>query len=145
MNRTITLSFALIIGLIISCQSTYRTTISVGRHFDFIQLDTAFEIKLIEFHPSLLECNAQGITYAILIGEITSGSLPSKVSVLSYCDDRKFDIGSTLMIKPTSNPEETTSLNIIYSTKDTIVNGQKSRWLVGSENQAIWGKPIISP
>lgn len=109
--------------------------------FDFIQFDDNFKIKLIEFHKNTAACNTEALPYALLIGETTGSSLPSKISILSYCDNRVFEIGDELIIEPTKDPTKQTSMNPIYFVKDTIINDMSRRWVIGSENKAIWGRP----
>lgn len=99
-------------------------------------------MELLEFIQNSAFCGTKGMPYALLIGKTKSEFLPEKITVLSYCDDRVFNVGENLNIKPTENPTERTTINPIYFIKDTIINGNKSRWVIGSENKAIWGRPI---
>jgi hypothetical protein len=109
--------------------------------FEFITTDKPFELKLTEFQANVFACNTEGLPYAVLIGKTYSERLPKKITVLSYCDDRYFEIGEKLKIIPTDNPTKRTSLNPIYLVKDSILNGKKTSWLIGSENKTIWARP----
>ena len=107
--------------------------------FDFIKSDCPFDLELTEFHENLFYCYTEGIPYAILIGKTNDNTLPNIVTVLSRCEERTFKIGQKLKINPKKDPRQSISLGLIYSVKDTIIGGKKKRWLIGSENKAIWG------
>ena len=99
-------------------------------------------MELVKFVRNTAYCGTEGLPYALLIGKTKSELLPKSITILSYCDDRIFKIGEKLKIEPTENPTEKTTMNPIYFVKDTIINGNKSRWVIGSEYKAIWGRPI---
>ena len=130
--------------LIFGCKSK-----SLGTHnsdnnfmrFEFITSDKPFELELTEFHPNHFTCFTEGIPYAILIGKTKSENLPEKITVLSYCEDRTFEIGKTLKILPIDDPTKKVSLNPIYLLKDTIIERKKQKWLIGSEYKTIWARP----
>ena len=109
--------------------------------FDYIKLKSDFEMELIKFQRNLAHCGTEGLPYALLIGKTDSEFLPKKMTVLSYCDDRIFKVGDKLKIELTDNPTKRTSLNPIYFVKDTIISGIERRWIIGSENKTVWGRP----
>jgi len=130
---------------IISCKSNKHILKNsvYTQKFDYLNVKKEFEMKLSEFYPNTAYCGTEGLPYALLIGKPTENTLPKRISVLSYCDNRIFKIGEILKIKPTENPTKKTTMNPIYLVKDTIINGIKKRWLLGSENKVIWGIPNL--
>jgi len=98
-------------------------------------------MELVQFQKNTFYCGTEGLPYALLIGKTNSNDLPKNITVLSYCDDRIFNVGDKLNIEPTKNPTKSTSLNPIYFVKDTIIDGNKINWLIGSEYKTIWGRP----
>ena len=134
----------LVLFLIIGCKSQsgfpYYTENKFG--FEYLSVKNSFEMELVDFFQNTGACGTEGLPYALLIGKTKSELLPDNITVLSYCDDRIFKIGEKLKIEPTENPTEKTTMNPIYFVKDTIINGNKSRWVIGSEYKAIWGRPI---
>ena len=90
-------------------------------------------------------CFTEAIPYALLIGQTdnsTSSSIPKTITVLARCDNNNYSIGQNLKILPIQDPTTETSLRPLYMTKDTLINNQKFRWLIGSENPAIWGNVL---
>ena len=134
----------LVLILIIGCksQSGIKYSAKSGFGFEYLKVKDSFEMELVEFFQNTADCGNEGLPYALLIGKTKSELLPENITVLSYCDDRIFKIGEKLKIEPTENPIEKTTMNPIYFVKDTIINGNKNRWVIGSEYKAIWGKPI---
>lgn len=122
-------------------QNGYTEQLKFRFGFEYIQVVDDFEIELIKFQRNTAFCGNDGLPYALLIGKTKSESIPEKITVLSYCDNRTFNVGDKLKIKPTKNPTDSTSLNPIYFVKDTLINGNKTKWVIGSENKAIWGRP----
>jgi hypothetical protein len=110
--------------------------------FDYFSRKDNFEMELVKFQRNTASCGTEGLPYALLIGKTNSESLPENVTVLSYCDDRIFNVGDRLRVEPTENPTKSTSMNPIYFVKDTMINGNKSRWIIGSEHKTIWGRPL---
>ena len=143
MRKTNFISFIVLI-LIIGCKAKSGIEYSTQNKFEFeyFNTDESFELELVEFYRNSASCGTEGLPYALLIGKTKTESLPEKISVLSYCDDRIFKIGDKLEIEPTENPTKKTTMNPIYFVKDTIINGNKNRWIIGSEYKAIWGRPI---
>ena len=135
---------SLILILIIGCKSQSGIKYSAENRFGFEYLNVkdSFEIELVEFFQNTADCGTEGLPYALLIGKTESEFVPKNITILSYCDDRIFKTGEKLKIEPTQNPTEKTTMNPIYFVKDTIINGYKSRWVIGSEYKAIWGRPI---
>ena len=133
----------LILILIIGCKSQQGIDYSKQNRleFDYFNTKDIFEIELVQFQQNTVSCGTEGLPYSLLIGKTKSESLPGKVTILSYCDDRIFRVGDKLIIEPTENPTKKTTMNPIYLVKDTIINGKKIRWLLGSENKTIWGRP----
>lgn len=133
----------LVLILIIGCKSQSGIENSAENRFEFeyVKVNDNFEMELVEFVQNTAECFSEGIPYALLIGKTKSKFEPENITVLSYCDDRVFNKGDILNIEPTENPTKKTTLNPIYFVKDTIINGNKSRWIIGSENKTIWGRP----
>jgi hypothetical protein len=131
--------------LIIGCKSRsgieYPAQDRFG--FDYLETDSIFELELVMFQKNTAYCGTKGLPYALLIGKTKSDLVPEFITVLSYCDNRIFNIGDKLRIEPTENPTKKTSLNPIYFVKDTIINGNKHRWIIGSEYKAIWGRPAL--
>ena len=76
--------------------------------------------------------------YALLIGETNSEFIPERVSVLSYCDDRILNISKTNE-KP--NEYNNYESNIFHKRHDNL--WKKRKWIISSENKAIWGNPEI--
>ena len=113
-----------------------------GFEFDYFSRKDNFEMELVKFQRNTASCGTEGLPYALLIGKTNSESLPEIVTVLSYCDDRIFNVGDRLRVEPTENPTKSTSMNPIYFVKDTMINGNKSRWIIGSEYKTIWGRPL---
>ena len=50
-------------------------------------------------------------------------------------------VGEKLKVQPAENPE-IQSLHKITIVKDTIIGGEKYRWQIGSEYQAMWGQVL---
>jgi hypothetical protein len=96
---------------------------------------------LREFYKNTAACGGEVLPYSLLIGIPTSESLPEKISVLSLCDNRIFNEGDIINIKPIENPTENTSMNPLYLVKDTLINEKKQSWIIGSEYKTIWGLP----
>jgi len=144
LKKTKFISFLILI-LIIGCKSQQGIDYSKQNRFEFDYFNTKdiFEIEILQFQRNTASCGTEGLPYALLIGKTKSESLPEKVTVLSYCDDRIFRVGDKLKIEPTENPTKKTTMNPIYFVKDSIINGEKMRWLLGSENKTIWGRPIL--
>jgi len=134
----------LVLILIIGCKSQSGIKYSAENRFGFeyLKVKDSFEMELVKFVRNTAYCGTGGLPYALLIGKTKSELLPKNITILSYCDDRIFKIGEKLKIEPTENPTEKTTMNPIYFVKDTIINGNKSRWVIGSEYKAIWGRPI---
>jgi len=134
---------SLVLILIIGCKSQsgikYSTENKFG--FEYLKVKDSFEMELVEFVRNTAHCGTKGLPYALLIGKTKSEFLPESITVLSYCDDRVFKIGEKLKIEPTENPTKKTTMSPIYFVKDTIINGNKSRWIIGSEFKAVWGRP----
>jgi hypothetical protein len=133
----------IILILIIGCKSQSGIEYSAQNRFgfDYLETNSKFEMELVDFQKNTAYCGTKGLPYALLIGKTNSELVPEYVTVLSYCDDRIFNIGDQLSIEPTENPTKRTTMNPIYFVKDTIINGNKSRWIIGSEYKAIWGLP----
>ncbi len=113
--------------------------------FNFISHSKEFELEVTEFYKNTFSCATEVVPYALIIGKTFSESLPDEISVLSYCEKKSFDVGMNLIIKPESEPSLLKSPNpmgLIYFTKDSIINGVLTDWVIGSEFKAIWGKPI---
>jgi hypothetical protein len=133
----------IILILIISCKSNKPNSEYFENilKFEFIEINDEFKMELTEFHPNISYCYTEGVPYALLIGKPLNSQLPKKISVLSYCEDRVYDVGKLLTITPTKKPKIAQSMSLIYLAKDTIINGEKKHWLLGSENKTIWGIP----
>jgi hypothetical protein len=135
---------SLVLILIIGCksQSGIKYSADNGLGFEYLNIKQSFDMKLVDFFQNTAHCGTEGLPYALLIGKTESEFVPENITVLSYCDNRIFKVGEKLKIEPTENPTEKTTMNLIYFVKDTIINGNKNRWLIGSEYKAIWGIPI---
>ena len=135
----------IILPLLVTCSSKQKIfEIDNNKSvFDYLETKQEFELLITEFYQNTASCGIEGLPYALLIGETNSNFIPKKVSVLSYCDDRVFKVGTKVKIKPSENPTKLTTMNPIYFIKDTVINGKKRKWIIGSENKAIWGNPVI--
>ncbi len=143
MRKTQTILLATIL---IGCSSTrtidYKT---LRKGYDYINYDKKFEIILTEIY----QCNGPSCwakNFTLMIGK-TNGNklLPTKVSVLSSWENfSNFKIGDTVTINPVENESLKDTITFpTYFIKDTIINRQKKQKIIGSENKAIWGKPLI--
>ena len=63
--------------------------------YEFIEMKNEFKFKLVEFHKNTTFCYTEIVPYALLIRELLVDSLPKKISVLSHCDHRAFQVGDT--------------------------------------------------
>lgn len=138
-----TIILFLIISLGFGCKSQKDINqLSINTEsFKFFSVDTTFEIEIISFYQNQADCGTEGLPYSLLIGKTNNEMLPDTVSILSYCDNRTFTAGSNVEIQPTKNPTLDTTLNPIFIIKDTIIDNIKTRWIIGSEYQSIWGRP----
>ncbi len=134
---------SLVLILIIGCKSQSGIDNSVENRFGFEYLNVkdSFEMELVKFVRNTAHCGTEGLPYTLLIGKTNSEIVPENITVVSYCDDRVFNIGDKLNVEPTDNPTKKTTLNPIYFVKDTVINGNKGRWIIGSENKTVWGRP----
>ena len=112
--------------------------------FDYDDYSKEFEIELTRFIPISKKdnCGDDEIRYALLIGKTDVKRFDGKVTVLSHCDYEHYDIGSKLKISPTPNPINNSARRPIAYMMDTIIEGKNRWWAIGSENKAVWGKPI---
>lgn len=145
----------LILILIVGCisktankEATVSNKESEKRNFlfDFITPKTEFDLTITEFYENKTSCATEVIPYALIIGITSEKNLPKKVSVLSVCEERIFKLGQKIKIIPESEPSLLSGKNPLYPlyfvVVDTIVNGKnKTDWIVGSENKAVWGYP----
>ena len=116
------------------------------QEFEFYNVVEPFELVVTEFYPTNHSCSGFALPYALLIGETSESSLPKVVSVISVCDYRNFDIGQHVKIIPANEPamlKGKNPLSLLYiAIPDTIIEGkQVSEWIIGSENNAVWGRP----
>lgn len=133
----------LTIGLcFLSCSA--RTTRLTGQlEFQPINYTKSFRLTVDKFIKNDAYCFTEAIPYALAIGKTDNKDLPRELSVLLRCDNNLYDVGQTLNIKPIGDPTKETSLKPLYLVKDTLINGQKTRFLIGTENPVIWGQVIL--
>ena len=110
MKPLIFILFALLIG----CQSKLeKTTIDIENSndtlkeigFEYYNVEDPFDLIVTEFYPTNHSCGDFAIPYALIIGETVKPHLPDKVSVISKCDYRNFEIGQKLRIVPEDEPD----------------------------------------
>jgi|GEM_PF-4567904 len=111
--------------------------------FEYVEAENEFEMELTDFHQNTFYCYTEVVPYSLLIGKPNNPSLPEKISVLSYCDDRVFKVGDILTITPTEKPARLKSMGLVYFMKDTIIDGTKKYEKIGTEHKALWGVPNI--
>jgi hypothetical protein len=136
----------LVLGFILSCSLTrnqktkYYDTYHDFRYFQTI--DTIL-LKLVRFYKNDAYCYTEAIPYALLIGlPINNQNIPDTISILARCDNNIYRIGDTLTIIPIDNPEMSISLHKVSIVKDTLLQGKKTKWSIGSEYLGIWGKVL---
>jgi hypothetical protein len=138
--------FYLIIVAIYSCSIT---RIKRDFHYDsehdftYFQTSDTIMLKLTDFYKNNVYCYTEAIPYALLIGKpVNSSNLPRMISILAHCDNNEYRLGDTLKIVQIDNPESKISLHKLSITKDTIIQGKRIMWLIGSEYPGTWGKVI---
>ena len=143
MLTRVTINFILILTLF-GCRTSTPATYGPSNNFNYIKVSEPFELTVTEFYENSATCATEALPYALIIGTTSTDKLPSKISVLSWCDNRLFRAYDKLTVEPTDNPMDRTTLNPLYFVKDTTLNGSTTRWLIGSEHPAIWGTPTLN-
>jgi hypothetical protein len=113
--------------------------------FQFFTTKDTFDLKVTDFVRNSAYCYTEAIPYAVLIGEtqnVNLGKVPSTITVLASCDNKIYSIGQRLRVAPDEDPTANTTLRPLYITRDTTLNGQRVRHLVGAEHPAMWGKVL---
>jgi hypothetical protein len=113
--------------------------------FQFFTTKDTFNLKVTDFVRNTAYCYTEAIPYAILIGEtegVHSIKLPNIITVLARCDNNMYSVGQRLRVAPAEDPTANTTLRPLYITRDTVLNGQNVRQLVGAEHPVIWGKVL---
>lgn len=120
--------------------TTYYAGLSRG--FEFLNSNDTINLTVDKFVKNDAYCFTEGIPYALIIGTVENERLPKKISVLAQCDNSTYDIGQKLKILAIENPTIKTTLKPIYFVKDSLVGGQRYKFLIGSEYPGIWGKVL---
>lgn len=135
----------LLTTVLISCSPNRKIEYqTIRKGYEYIEYDKNFEIVLTEIYKSNgPSCWAKN--FNLLIGNTNSKELPLKISILSSWENfSNFKIGDTIVIKPLEN--ETLKDTIFfpsYFVKDTTINKKVKLKIIGSENKALWGNPIL--
>jgi hypothetical protein len=133
----------LTVGLFLfSCAVKPVQTTYARQEFNLIDVDKAFLLTVDKFIKNDAYCFTEGIPYALVIGRPISSDLPAKMSILLKCDNNQYQAGQQLNIQPIGDPTKETTLKPIYIVGDTLINGQKTRFIVGTENPGVWGQVI---
>ncbi len=137
----------LIAFFVISCKTTRPTITSWNtRTFNLLKTNDTINLRVTFFVKNSAYCyNSAGIPYAILIGKtenIDNIDIPETITVLALCDNKNYIVGQNIKIAPLKDPTRGSGQGAIDVVKDTVINNEKYRWLVGSENPAIWGKVL---
>lgn len=133
--------------IVASCSSPYGSKSvyqkSKDEVFDYFEYKDTIQISVIDFVSNKTYCYTEGgIPYAVVIGRTEEkDALPHTISVLAICDNNAYKIGQMLKVVPVNYPSPTT-LKPIYITKDTVINNQLKRWVIGSQYPAVWGKIV---
>lgn len=111
--------------------------------FQFFKYKDTINLTVDKFVKNDAYCATEALPYALIIGTTNNQKdIPRKISVLAWCDNNSYTIGHTLRILPIEDPTTKTTLNPLYLVRDSVVNGQRHRFLIGSDNPAIWGKVL---
>ncbi len=134
-------------GLFFASCKTTKPVSKVWNEKSFIFLETkdTINLKVTFFIQNPVTCFTEAIPYALLIGQTDnpkSPNIPKLITVLAKCDNNSYEIGQKIKVLPIKDPTINTTLRPLYIVKDTLIDNQKHRWLVGSENSAIWGKVL---
>jgi hypothetical protein len=136
----------LAVGLfIISCSTRINQyPIYTPQSFQTINYDKPFQVTVDKCITNVnAPCLSHGsISYGLVIGRTVNPDLPEKLSVLLPCDTILYQTGQILDIRPVKDPTKENSLKPIYFVKDTLINGQRTKSIVGIENKSIWGQVI---
>lgn len=137
----------LTLGLfLISCSVRTSHPTYTSLDWQVINYNKTFKITVDKFVKSSGPCLSHGsISYALVVGRTENNDLPERLSVLLASDNNLYDIGQSLEIRPIDDPTKAHSLKPIYLVKDTLINGQKTRYIIGSENPRIWGMASQPP
>jgi hypothetical protein len=148
-HKTDTLRLIIIFfsGLFLTNCSTTKQTSKVWneRRFNVFDTKDTINLQVTYFVKNSAYCFTEAIPYALLIGQTdnsASSNIPHTITVLAWCDNNNYTVGQKLKVVPLEDPTTKTDLSPIYVVKDTIINNQIGRWLVGSEFPAIWGKVL---
>jgi hypothetical protein len=144
---TLRLLIILFTGLFFTHCKTTKPTSKVWneRNFTLFETKDTINLKVTYFIKNSVYCFTEAIPYALLIGQTDnppSSNVPKNITVLARCDNNTYTIGQRLKVLPIQDPTTQTTLRPLYVVKDTLINNQKERWLIGSENPTIWGRVL---
>lgn len=129
---------------VIGCKTTKSTIVKRNTHtFILFEIKDTINLQITYFAKNSAFCYTEVIPYALIIGQTDNpadAAIPKSITVLAMCDTNTYVVGQNIKVLPIANPETQSTLKPLYFTKDTIIKNQKYRWLLGSENPAIWGK-----
>ena len=133
-------------GLFLTNCKTIKQTSKVWneRNFTIFETKDTINLKVNYFIKNSVYCFTEAIPYALLIGQTynSSSNIPNTITVLARCDNSNYTIGQRLKVLPIQDPTTLTTLRPLYMVQDTLINNEKRRWLIGSENPTIWGRVL---
>jgi len=141
-SRNMKLKILITVLCLLSCSAKTTYTTSIQWQFQTINYEKPFKLTVDKFTKNDAYCFTEAIPYAVAIGKTNAQDLPKKLSVLLYCDNNLYHVGQILKIQPIIDPTKNTTLNPLYLVRDTLINGQKVKFLIGTENLVIWGKVV---
>jgi hypothetical protein len=110
------------------------------RNFTIFETKDTINLKLTYFIKNSVYYFTEAISYALLIGQTnnSSSNISSTIMVLARCDNNNYTVGQILKVLPIQDPTNQTTLRPFYIVQGTLINNQKQRWLIGSENPTFW-------
>lgn len=135
------------IGLFLAACKPTKSTVKNWNTESFTLFDTkdTINLQITYFHKNVVYCFTEAIPYALIIGRTNNSAfsnIPKIITVLARCDNNTYTLGQNIKVLPLKDPTTVTTLRPLLIVKDTVINNQKHRWIIGSENPAIWGRVL---
>jgi hypothetical protein len=106
--------------------------------FRFFKLKDTLQITVTQFYRNTVFCYTEATPYALIIGTTNNKSYPKMISVLAICDNNVYHIGEELRVSQSYDSRIDGSPAPLNFAQDTIINGKRFEYIIGSEYPAVW-------